>query len=105
MYFSEELLNTASMVLLYFLTRDSIFPIPNGMANTNTYSIEWKKDTIKWFLNDQPLRTYSKSGPEADSQFLPGTRFFPDRPQKVQFAVWSNAGNAWSGGIDLILKS
>ncbi|KAJ3303818.1 hypothetical protein HDV03_003490 [Kappamyces sp. JEL0829] len=81
---------------------DATYAIPNGMGVTNTYSIEWKHNTISWSVNGNVVRTYKKDGPEANSEFVPGIRFFPDRPQKVQLALWSIATNTWAGGMILL---
>ncbi len=77
---------------------DAIVPVPKGVDQTLVYGIEWKKDQIVFTIDDKVVRTYNRNGTEANSQFLPNTRFFPDRPQKVQLAVWSEASNAWAGG-------
>lgn len=85
--------------LLEFSKHDMYHPVPNGIASLNKWTIEWKRNTITFSLNDKVLRTYNKNGPEANSAFLPGTRFFPDRPQKIQMALWASATNTWSGGL------
>jgi beta-glucanase (GH16 family) len=66
----------------------------------HTYTIDWKRETIQFLIDNQVVRTYTKSGPEADSKYLDKSkRYFPDRAQKVAFSLWSDPNNQWSGGI------
>jgi hypothetical protein len=85
--------------LLEFSKHDQYHAVPNGIAAFNKWTFEWKSDTITFLLNDKVLRTYSKSGPEADSYLVPGVRFFPDRPQKIQVSIVVNLLNSrWDCG-------
>jgi beta-glucanase (GH16 family) len=81
-----------------FAIRGGIHPVPSGVDASQKYTIDWRSDRIIFLINDQVQRTYYKNSTEADSEYVPNRRFFPDRAGKVQFALWSEATNAWAGG-------
>lgn len=81
-----------------FAVRGNSHPVSNGIAQPHTYTIDWKRDRIEFYLDDQLVRTYAKNDPAANSAQFPNRRFYPDRPGKVQFAVWSERQNSWAGG-------
>jgi beta-glucanase (GH16 family) len=62
------------------------------------YTIDWKKEAISFYIDDELVRTYYKNSTQANSKESATRRFFPDRAMKIQFALWSEAQNAWAGG-------
>jgi beta-glucanase (GH16 family) len=70
----------------------------DSIENFHKYTIDWKKEEIQFLIDDVLVRTYFKNSTQADSVESKTRRFFPDRATKVQFALWSEATNAWAGG-------
>jgi hypothetical protein len=81
-----------------FAVRGGYHAVPTGIDRSQKYTIDWKSDSISFSLNDALQRVYFRNSSEADSNHVPGRKFFPDRAGKVQFAVWSEKTNAWAGG-------
>lgn len=72
-----------------------------SIVEKNKYTIDWKRESITWSVNDQVVRVYNKNDPKAATtraQDPSGrARFFPDRAMKIQFALWSDRKNSWTG--------
>lgn len=73
--------------------------VPNGVQTKHKYTIDWTKDKIDWLIDDVKIRTYSRTSPEANNSPNLGGKdaYFPDRAQRVQFALWSKPMNEWAG--------
>lgn len=79
--------------------RGRIHAVPSGIEEFHKYTIDWKRDNITFLLDDKVVRVYHRQSQEADSVSMSTNRkFFPDRPSKVQFALWSENKNIWAGG-------
>jgi beta-glucanase (GH16 family) len=77
----------------------------DSIENYHTYTIDWKRDAITFYIDGKEVRKYRKDDVLADSQYLDKSkRFYPDRPQKVAFALWNNPQNTWTG-IDLLTQA
>ncbi|KAJ3303816.1 hypothetical protein HDV03_003488 [Kappamyces sp. JEL0829] len=68
------------------------------VTEKHKYTIDWRHDKIIWSIDDVVVRTYSRDDKTAAVAQNPNRRFFPDRAQKIQFALWSDLNNAWAGG-------
>lgn len=71
--------------------------IDKPINTEHKYTIDWNKDRIQFLIDNVIVRTYRKDGPEAISP-IQRKVFYPNRPMKVQFALWSDPNNAWAGG-------
>ncbi len=40
-----------------FVIHDILLPVPRGIANMHTYTLDWKKDSLTWLVDGTPLRT------------------------------------------------
>ncbi|KAI8896840.1 glycosyl hydrolases family 16-domain-containing protein, partial [Globomyces pollinis-pini] len=72
----------------------------DDISKTHKYTIDWKPDVIDYAVDDVVLRSYRRDSPLANSPNInPGDRFFPNRPQKIQFGLWADPKNSWSGPL------
>lgn len=76
--------------------RGAYHPLPNPLENFNRYTMEWTPDVIKWFINDQLVRTLDSSNKYG----------IPKSPMKVKLSLWAGGdpGNSkgtidWAGAI------
>ncbi|KAG5365784.1 putative extracellular glycosidase [Yarrowia sp. B02] len=75
--------------------RGAIHPVSNANAEFHTYTVEWTKDELTWFIDGQAVRT-------VPSSFEQG---YPQSPMNIRIGVWAggdptnNAGVIeWAGG-------
>ena len=70
--------------------------ISKPIDSINKYTIDHNHERINFLVNDELVRTYRRI---QDSESpIQHKLFYPDRPMKVQFALWSDPDNEWAGG-------
>lgn len=76
---------------------------PVRVTEKHLYTIDWKRESIAFLIDNKLVRTYYKNqstaNPTREQDPSQLHRFFPNRAMKVQFALWSEITNAWAGGI------
>ncbi|PBP16672.1 Crh-like protein, partial [Diplocarpon rosae] len=87
--------------------RGGIHPVATPIETFTTYSIDWTKDAIKWYIGDTLVRTLAYNDPKT----LGGSNY-PQTPMRVKMGSWIGCLDAadpktqgtceWAGGaIDL----
>lgn len=78
--------------------RGAFHPVSTPSKTFHTYSIEWTKDYVKWFLNGVEVRTLLYS--------TVGAAKFPQTPMQVKFGTWVAGKKGapdgtiqWAGGL------
>ncbi|KAI9296621.1 hypothetical protein K502DRAFT_363989 [Neoconidiobolus thromboides FSU 785] len=66
--------------------------------NIHTYTIEWTPNYIKWYVDNQLIRTLEKKDTAKNDKFS-----FPTTPSRIEFGLWNGASMAdgtkqWAGG-------
>lgn len=74
-------------------------PVVNPMQQEHTYSIDWTKDYVKWYVDGKEIRTLTYAEAKGGS-------IFPQTPMQVKFGTWvagkqgaSKGTIDWAGGI------
>jgi beta-glucanase (GH16 family) len=65
--------------------------IPNAVTGWHTYTIQWTKDYVKWFVDDltTPVRILAFDDPKT----IQGTQF-PQTPMKIKLGNWVGCADA-----------
>jgi len=65
--------------------------IPNAVTGWHTYTIQWTKDYVKWFVDDltTPVRILAFDDPKT----IKGTQF-PQTPMKIKLGNWVGCADA-----------
>jgi beta-glucanase (GH16 family) len=78
--------------------RGAYHPVANPQSTFHTYSIDWTKDYVKWYIDGTLVRTLNY----ADAK--DGTRF-PQTPMQIKLGTWCAGGKdsptgtvQWAGG-------
>lgn len=74
-------------------------PVTDPVGTFHTYTVDWQKDYISWFLDGNLLRTLHASDAEGGSRF-------PQTPMNLRIGVWAGGDpteppgtRQWAGGM------
>ena len=64
-------------------------PVSNGVANPNSYTIDWTSSKLDWGVNGVVSRSLLLNSSETLSPQTPkGERWYPTQPSQIQFGLW-----------------
>ncbi|KAI9487089.1 MAG: concanavalin A-like lectin/glucanase domain-containing protein [Benjaminiella poitrasii] len=77
--------------------RDEDAPNGNVFDEFYKYTIEWSPSEIKWFINDEEIRTTTLTETKSGNTYE-----FPSHPARVQIGLWDGSGSSgtaqWAHG-------
>jgi len=67
--------------------RGGVHPVSSDAAqNFHKYSIEWTKEKITWFLDDQLVRTLT---PAKSAELYQSNKYYPQTPMQIKIGAWA----------------
>ncbi|OBZ67523.1 putative glycosidase crf2 [Grifola frondosa] len=77
--------------------------LTDTFSNYHDYSIDWQPDSLTWLIDEQPVRTLTRSSVTDNST---GISRYPSTPSRIQLSIWPAGINSsaqgtiqWAGGL------